>query len=139
MGRKQDSRSHDTRLTDKSDKRPKYDMDYTSAVHIPDYVKKEGFDYFLERLSLKGKQDNALDNAYRRGWRPVPVDRDPHRFVDPLKRNPLGEEFICIGDTILLEREKELSDKETGDNEKKSRDRLEQSEAYNYKVPMGTL
>lgn len=114
----------------------KYNMNYVSSTDLPDHVKKEGFDYYWERTSIRGQIDSALDAAIRRGWNPVPVDRDPGRFSDVLDRNPLSRKFICQGDVILLEREQIISDNEKQANSKLSMERLITSPAYNYRDPM---
>ena len=114
----------------------KYNMNYVSSTDLPDHVKKEGFDYYWERTSIRGQIDSALDAAIRKGWNPVPVDRDPGRFSDILDRNPLSRKFICQGDVILLEREQVISENEKQANDKLSLERLTTSPAYNYKDPM---
>lgn len=113
-----------------------YKMDYTSPIDVPEHIKKEGFDYYWERTSLRGQTDSSLDAALRRGWIPVPIDRDPDRFCDILERNPLSRKFICQGDVILLEREKVMTDQERQTNDKVSMERLTSSPAYNYRDPM---
>jgi len=127
------SRGLETRATDRKKERVEYDMGYVSSTHIPEHVKKEDHDYYWERTSIRGQIDSALDGAIRKGWKPVPIDRDGGRFSDILERNPLSRKFICQGDVILLEREKELSVKEKEQNDKISMDRLTSSPAYNYK------
>ena len=136
MESERQSRGLETRTADKKDKRSKYKMEYVSSTDVPDNVKKEGFDYYWERTSLRGQTDSSLDAALRRGWIPVPIDRDPDRFCDILERNPLSRKFICQGDVILLEREKFMSDQERQTNDKVSMERLTTSPAYNYRDPM---
>lgn len=114
----------------------KYNMEYVNCTYVPEHIKKEGFDYYWERTSLRGQTDSALDAALRRGWIPVPIDRDPDRFCDILERNPLSRKFICQGDVILLEREKIITDQERQTNDKVSMERLTSSPAYNYRDPM---
>lgn len=130
------SRGLEARAADKEDKRSAYNMGYVSSTDVPNNVKKEGFDYYWERTSLRGQTDSSLDAALRRGWTPVPIDRDPDRFCDILERNPLSRKFICQGDVILLEREKVMSDQERQVNDKVSMERLTSSPAYNYRDPM---
>lgn len=136
MKSERQSRGLDVRACDKEDKRSKYNMNYVSSTDIPNHVKKEGFDYYWERTSIRGQLDSALDAAIRRGWNPVPIDRDPGRFNDILERNPLSRKFICQGDVILLEREQVISESEKQANNKLSMERLTSSPAYNYKDPM---
>ena len=130
------SRGLENRTADKKDDRRKYNMAYVSSLHIPDYIKKDGFDYYWERTGIRGQLDSALDSSLRRGWKPVPLDRDPERFTDILERNPLSRKFICQGDVILLEREQVLSEREKESEDKVSRERLTTSPAYNYKNPL---
>jgi len=134
MKSERQSRGLEVRAADNEDKRNKYEMKYVSSTEIPLHVKKEGFDYYWERTSIRGQLDSALDAALRKGWSPVPVDRDPSRFSDILDRNPLSRKFVCQGDVILLEREKSISDQEQMENEKLSIERLTSSPAYNYKA-----
>ena len=136
MKSERQSRGLEVRAAEKEDKRSKYNMGYVSSTDVPNNVKKEGFDYYWERTSLRGQTDSSLDAALRRGWVPVPIDRDPDRFCDILERNPLSRKFICQGDVILLEREKMMSDQERQENDKVSMDRLTSSPAYNYCDPM---
>jgi len=136
MKSERQSRGLDVRAADKEDKRSKYNMNYVSSTDIPNHVKKDGFDYYWERTSIRGQLDSALDAAIRRGWNPVPIDRDPGRFNDVLERNPLSRKFICQGDVILLEREQVISESEKQANNKLSMERLTSSPAYNYKDPM---
>ena len=135
MSNDRKSRAMDTRACDTTDKRAKYNMNYVSSTDIPEHMKKEGFDYYWERTSIRGQLDSALDAAMRKGWNPVTIDRDPSRFSDILGRNPLSSKFICQGDVILLERERALSEDEQSANDKLSMERLTSSPAYNYKDP----
>lgn len=136
MKSERQSRGLEVRAAEKEDKRSKYNMDYVSSTDVPEHIKKEGFDYYWERTSLRGQTDSSLDAALRRGWIPVPIDRDPDRFCDILERNPLSRKFICQGDVILLEREKIMTDQERQTNDKVSMERLTSSPAYNYRDPM---
>ena len=136
MKSERQSRGVDVRASDTEDKRSKYNMNYVSSTDIPDHVKKDGFDYYWERTSIRGQLDSALDAAIRRGWNPVPIDRDPNRFSDVLERNPLSRKFICQGDVILLEREQVISESEKQASNKLSMERLTSSPAYNYRDPM---
>ena len=101
-----------------------YKMDYTSPTDVPEHIKKEGFDYYWERTSLRGQHDSALDNALVRGWKPVTIDR-----------NPLSSKYVCQGDVILLERECEISIEEKEKNDKMAWDRVATHPAYNYRDP----
>ena len=112
--------------------RNKYNMKYVSCLNVPDHIRKEGHEYFWERLSIRGQIDNALDNAMMRGWKPVPIDRDPGRFTDILERNPLSRKYVCQGDVMLMEREIELGTEERERNHNNSLDSLENSPAYNF-------
>jgi hypothetical protein len=136
MKSERQSRGLEARAAEKEDKRSKYNMGYVSSTDVPEHIKKEGFDYYWERTSLRGQTDSSLDAALRRGWIPVPIDRDPDRFCDILERNPLSRKFICQGDVILLEREKVMTDQERQTNDKVSMERLTSSPAYNYRDPM---
>ena len=136
MKSERQSRGLEVRAAEKEDKRSKYNMDYVSSTDVPEHIKKEGFDYYWERTSLRGQTDSSLDAALRKGWIPVPIDRDPDRFCDILERNPLSRKFICQGDVILLEREKIMTDQERQTNDKVSMERLTSSPAYNYRDPM---
>jgi hypothetical protein len=136
MKSERQSRGLEVRAAEKEDKRSKYNMGYVSSTDVPEHIKKEGFDYYWERTSLRGQTDSSLDAALRRGWIPVPIDRDPDRFCDILERNPLSRKFICQGDVILLEREKVMTDQERQTNDKVSMERLTSSPAYNYRDPM---
>ena len=112
-----------------------YKMDYTSPTDVPEHIKKEGFDYYWERTSLRGQHDSALDNALLRGWKPITIDRDPSRMCDILGRNPLSSKYVCQGDVILLERECEISIEEKEKNDKMAWDRVATHPAYNYRDP----
>ena len=136
MKSERQSRSLEVRAAEKEDKRSKYNMGYVSSTDVPEHIKKEGFDYYWERTSLRGQTDSSLDAALRKGWIPVAIDRDPQRFCDILERNPLSRKFICQGDVILLEREKVITDQERQTNDKVSMERLTSSPAYNYRDPM---
>jgi len=136
MKSERQSRGLEVRAAEKGDKRSKYNMGYVSSTDVPEHIKKEGFDYYWERTSLRGQTDSSLDAALRRRWVPVPIDRDPERFCDILERNPLSRKFICQGDVILLEREKVITDQERQTNDKVSMERLTSSPAYNYRDPM---
>ena len=136
MKSERQSRGLEARAAEKEDKRSKYNMGYVSSTDVPEHIKKEGFDYYWERTSLRGQTDSSLDAALRRGWIPVPIDRDPDRFCDILERNPLSRKFICQGDVVLLEREKVMTDQERQTNDKVSMERLTSSPAYNYRDPM---
>ena len=108
-------------------------MNYISSTDIPDSIKQQGFEYYWERHSIRGQADSALDMALRRGWKPVPITRDPGRFCDILNRNPLAREYICQGDIILLERENEIGEAERAGNTNLSIERVTTSPAYNFK------
>lgn len=133
MKSERESRGLDIRAADKQDKRVTYNMRYVSSTDVPEKIKKVGFEYYWERTSIRGQTDSALDMAMQKGWLPVPMDRDPTRFTDILDRNPLSRKYICQGDVILLEREKELCDEETEANNQLSLERVVTSPAYNYK------
>ncbi len=133
MKNERKSRGMDARPFDQEDKRAKYNMNYVSSTDVPDHIKKPGFEYYWERTSIRGQTDSALDAAIRRGWTPVPMDRDPSRFSDILDRNPLSRKYICQGDVILLERESELCGQEIEANNQLSIERVVTSPAYNYK------
>lgn len=133
MKSERESRGLEVRTADKQDKRAKYNMKYVSSTDIPDNIRKVGFEYYWERTTIRGATDSALDAAIRRGWTPVPMDRDPTRFSDILDRNPLSRKFICQGDVILLEREKGICDEESEANDQLSIERVVTSPAYNYK------
>lgn len=133
MKSERESRGLDVRAAEKQDKRARYNMKYVSSTDIPEHIRKPGFEYYWERTTIRGATDSALDAAIRRGWTPVPIDRDPSRFSDILERNPLSRKYLCQGDVILLEREKELCDEETEANNQLSIERVVTSPAYNYK------
>jgi len=127
------SRGLDTRRAEKDETRVKYNMDYISSTDIPEHIKRPGFEYYWERHSIRGQNDAALDASLRRGWKPVPIDRDPQRFCDILDRNPLSRKFICQGDIILLEREVEIGQAEKEGRASLSHERVVTSPAYNFK------
>jgi len=126
-------RGVEVRKAEKDNTRVKYNMNYISSTDIPDSVKQPGFEYYWERHSIRGAADSALDMALRRGWKPVPITRDPGRFCDILNRNPLAREYICQGDIILLERENEIGEMERAGNADLSVERVTTSPAYNFK------
>jgi hypothetical protein len=133
MKSERESRGLDVRKADKDETRVKYDMSYISSTDIPEHVKQPGFEYYWERHSIRGQTDSALDFALRRGWKPVPIERDPGRFSDILDRNPLSRKFICQGDIILLEREVAIGNVEKEHNVNLSHERVVTSPAYNFK------
>jgi hypothetical protein len=127
------SRGLESRKADKDPARVKYNMDYISSTDIPDSIRRDGFEYFWERHSIRGQNDSALDASLRRGWKPVAIDRDPQRFCDILDRNPLSRKYICQGDVILLEREIEIGEAEKEGRINLSNERVLTSPAYNFK------
>lgn len=133
MAGERKSRGLDCRKGDSKENRPVYNMKYVSMTYVPEHVKKNGYTYFWERTSIKGGADSALDASIRRGWQPVPLDRDPSLFSDILDRNPLSRKYICKGDVILLEREKEICEAERIHHKETSVRRVEDSEAYDYR------
>jgi hypothetical protein len=139
MTEERKSRGLDTRAGEKKENRNKYNMGLVLSTDIPERIKRPGFTYYWERMTLRGQTDSALDFALRRGWKPVPIDRDPERFNDILERNPLSRKYICQGDVILLEREEELSNAESTANADLSVERLVTSKAYNFRdqLPQG--
>jgi len=81
-----------------------YEMDYVSPLHIPDSVKKPGFDY---KFFLDDKW--KLQEAERKYWTFVPKDRLPYRERQSVvleNNNPL-DKFISHKDLILAERPEE--------------------------------
>ncbi len=133
MSSGRESRGVDSRKIDKEPDRVKYNMDYVSSTDVPDHIKRPGFEYFWERHSIRGQNDSALDASLRRGWIPVPIDRDPERFCDILDRNPLSRKYICQGDVILLEREIAIGEAEKEGRINLSHERVVTSPAYNFK------
>lgn len=112
-----------------------YKMNYTSPIDIPEHLKREGFDQYWERTSIRGQHDSALDIALVKGWRPVPIDRDPTRMCDILGRNPLSSQYVCQGDVVLVERESELCAAENEKSNKQARERVTTHAAYNFRDP----
>jgi hypothetical protein len=112
-----------------------YKMNYTSPTDIPEHLKRDGFEQYWERLSLRGQHDSALDTALVKGWKPVPIERDPTRMCDILGRNPMSSKYVCQGDVILLERELEIGVEEKEKNNKMALDRVTTHPAYNYRDP----
>lgn len=140
QSRKSEARALESRALDNKkadefvDDRVSYRMDYISQTHIPEHIKFEGYDYYWERTSVRGKPDYAVDNARRRGWTPVPISRDPGGSMDYLQANPYAAKFVCTGDVILMERPTNIGIWEKEEQNKISHKREVESEAYGYRI-----
>lgn len=95
------SREAETRMNDMLEN---YDMSYISPLHVPDSVKREGYDQAWVRKEVKGQDDFRVEEMSAKGWTPVPIDRAPSSGNDPLDRNPLARKFFTYKDLILMER-----------------------------------
>jgi hypothetical protein len=91
-----------------------YEMEFTNPLSLPPGVAKDGFVYHWGRMSVKGKDDYRLEELLKEGWSVVPAERaESYVNLDPLNRNPLGKQFICQKDVILLEKEAKLVNERT--------------------------
>lgn len=97
----------------KNEMRQEYEMFYASPLSLPQGVAKEGFSYHWASRSTRGEENYEVERLAREGWTLVPADRAPDRCSDPLKRNPLAEQYICHKDVILMERPTILSERKT--------------------------
>ena len=81
-----------------------YEMNYVSPLHVPDSVKKPGYDYhfFL-------KDNWKLQDAERKNWVFVPKDRLPYKAHTSavIESNDPLDKFIGHKDLILAERPSE--------------------------------
>lgn len=100
------SRESETRA---NETRPIYDMEFANPLSLPPGVERDGYVCHWGRISVQGKDDFRLEELLQQGWTLVPAERaKSYVNLDPLNRNPIGNQFICKKDVILLEKEAKL-------------------------------
>ena|ERR1043165_2073622 len=99
--RESESREHEARQ--------EYNMNYVSPLTLPQGVRKDGYTYYWAN---KDSDTYEVERLMRKNWTLVPIDRAPNYCADPLKRNPLAEQYICYRDMILMERPEIYSQQE---------------------------
>lgn len=87
-----------------NERRPSYEMDYSSPLSLPPGVKKEGYSYAWVRKDIRGQDDYRVEDMMRKRWEAVPADRAPAHYTDPFGRNPVSKQFLCYKDVIVMER-----------------------------------
>ncbi len=90
-----------------------YDMEYKSALDVPDRLKLDGYSYKWVLRSAANQPTHDVETASAQGWTLVPADRDVRTSSrDPLKRDPTASEYVCVKDVILMERPSIFSKRE---------------------------
>lgn len=87
-----------------------YNMGYVSPLDLPPGVAREGFKYSWEQRECHGQPNHRIEMLASQGWTLVPSDRAPMFSVDPLKRNPISNQYLCYKDLILMEAHEELAE-----------------------------
>lgn len=92
---------------------PSYDMEYRSPLHVPEHVKKPGYDYYWPARSIRGEATSQVDDLLRKGWTLVPADRFKNVIHNPLNAaDAVAKQFVCYKDVILMERPEEFGIRE---------------------------
>lgn len=96
--------------------------DGTDPFFIPPDLIPPGWSYQWVAQSVKGSQDEVADHnlmLYENGWRAVPADRHPGRFM------PVGHKGNIIrGAQMLMERPKALTDEANAEMVEKARQQM---------------
>ena len=105
MGKQRSTRSSELRQNNMI---KEYNMGYVSPLDLPPGVARDGFKYVWEQRECRGEATYRVEMLASQGWNLVPSDRAPRFSIDPLKRNPVSNQYICWRDLILMEAPAEL-------------------------------
>ena len=83
-----------------------------SLLTIKDEWKIPGMVYSWLAVSFLQSGDFSLTASARKGWRPVPANRNHGEKINYLYNNELSKQYIIKEDAVLCEREKEIDDAE---------------------------
>lgn len=119
--------------------RDNYSSDYISPLHVPEEVRRPGYDYYYVRTDVKGTNDHRLEEMINfKGWSPVPAERLKSYKSDPLGRNKLTKDFICFKDVMLLERESIYTQRDLQRQDDLNTQKLKSLQGVTRDVPMQT-
>lgn len=91
--------------------REEYQMFYTDPFQVPREVYKEDMSYHFARRSVRGMLDNNIETLIKQGWHLVKkLKKDDNDNFDPLGRDPMAKEHYCENDTVLMERDKRITE-----------------------------